>query len=87
MPLFICEKCGAIENSALGIWWTRDYMKDDFIYKDKEDYGKALCSECAPEKFKDGSSTKKGKWHNRFPKEYFNKDKHNIKDFMNPKEQ
>lgn len=35
MPLFICEKCGAIENTALGYYWPARYCKEP-----------ALCSEC-----------------------------------------
>lgn len=54
MPLFICENCNAIENTALGDYWSK-HIK--------------LCSECA-----------RGKWHNRFPKEKFNKKKWRIVD-------
>ncbi len=36
MPLFKCEKCGCVENTALcGYWWRGNK--------------KALCSECDPE--------------------------------------
>ena len=36
MPLFKCEKCGDVENTALcGYWWKGG--------------GPALCSECDPE--------------------------------------
>lgn len=67
MPLFVCEKCGAIENTALGTYWARE----SFRFKDHPELdGKALCSECTPKYFEDGSPTGKGEWHGHFPKEY-----------------
>lgn len=67
MPLFVCEKCGAVENTALGSYWARDHVR----YKDSPELnGKALCSECTPKSFEGGSPTGKGEWHGRFPKEY-----------------
>lgn len=35
MPLFNCEKCGAVENTALGAYWGRKHQKQP-----------ELCSEC-----------------------------------------
>lgn len=69
MPLFVCDKCGCVENTALGRYWTKDW--EDMWDEDNE--GLALCSECAPTKFKDGTSTSTewceyGKWHGKFPK-------------------
>jgi hypothetical protein len=64
MPLFICDKCHCIENTALGRYWSKDLPS-------ASEKGKALCSECS-----------KGKWHSRFPKEKFDKNKHNTKDFI-----
>lgn len=55
MPLFRCDICGCIENTALGHYWPRDFKE----YKGTI-FEKALCSECNP---------RQGKWHNRFPKE------------------
>lgn len=73
MPLFVCAKCKCVENTALGLWWTREIMKDDYVwttvniaYK-----GKGLCSECAPEMCTDGSTTRYGYWHNQFEKEHY----------------
>ncbi len=58
MPLFRCEKCGCIENTALGHYWG------------DTEFSKALCSECEPPFYPDGSVNKSGsKWHNKFPKE------------------
>jgi hypothetical protein len=38
MPLFLCDECGVIENTALSSYWSRKEYADE----------KALCSECAP---------------------------------------
>jgi hypothetical protein len=67
MPLFVCENCGVIENTALGHYWSRKAVKVSKL----ELQGKALCSECCPETFIDGSPTGKGKWHDKFPKDYW----------------
>ena len=49
MPLFICSKCGVIENTALcGYWW-----------KDKKN---PLCSECDPDLKKWHNKFPKKKW-------------------------
>jgi hypothetical protein len=39
MPLFECEKCHCVENTALCHYWSR-------FYNDRT--GEALCSECDP---------------------------------------
>jgi hypothetical protein len=46
------------------MWWT----KDSKAMWAPEYEGKALCSECGPPTYIDGSKTKFGKWHGRFPK-------------------
>jgi hypothetical protein len=64
MGLFVCEKCKCVENTALGLWWSRnaDYWPEDVK-------GKGLCSECMPETHDDGSLTSNGGgWHGEFPK-------------------
>lgn len=68
MGLFICEKCGAIENTALGFYWGRKGLK----FKDHPELdGKALCSECTPLYYDDGTETGfTGEWHNKFKKKY-----------------
>jgi hypothetical protein len=54
MPLFICDKCDTIENTALGRFWGVKYKGGD-----------ALCSACMPElRYRDYA--KGGKWHGRF---------------------
>lgn len=59
MSLFQCEKCGVIENTSTGHYWNRDskYLRDIM----GDDFGKALCSECGPEK----------KWHDYFEKQFY----------------
>ena len=42
MPIFMCEECGCIENTALSNFWDRYY---DAVDKPKP----ALCSECDPD--------------------------------------
>jgi len=78
MSLFICENCGVIENTALGHFWAKDAVK----FKDSNMNGKALCSECAPCEYEDGSKSKYGKWHGKFPREKFNPEKHDKADFV-----
>ena len=66
MPLFVCDECHAIENTACGHYATRGCG----FLKDKEADKKALCSECTPQEFSDGSRDyRKGKWHGRFEKQ------------------
>lgn len=64
MPLFICDKCNCVENTALGHFWGRDMeLFGPELQK------KALCSECMPDTYSDGSKNEDGgKWHGRFPK-------------------
>ncbi len=68
MSLFVCDKCGCVDNTALGRYWSKDM---DFWADDNK--GLALCAECAPSTYKDGSPAgvirRFGKWHNQFPKE------------------
>lgn len=64
MGLFVCDKCGCIENTALGFYWGRYLIK----WKDSNLNGLALCSECAPSYYSDGGKTNYGKWHGKFPR-------------------
>ncbi len=68
MPLFVCENCNCVENTALGFYWGRD-DKDLTFGANHPLNGKALCSECVPLKFSDGSAAGRGKWHGKFSKE------------------
>lgn len=68
MPLFVCDKCGAIDNTALGFYWSRNRVN----FKDPALKGMALCTRCVPEEYDDGSKTGyNGKWHNKFPLELY----------------
>jgi hypothetical protein len=63
--LFVCQKCGCVENTACGHYWGRERncFGEDLI-------GLALCSECTPDHYIDGSPNPRGgKWHGRFTKE------------------
>ena len=68
MPIFICENCGCIDNTALGgTYWTRNADIYPAEYR-----GKILCQLCAPKKFDDGTPNKEaGTWHDIFPREKF----------------
>ena len=79
MSIFKCEKCGCAENTALGWYWARKMVADDADWSEVgEEYkGKALCSECAPKFYKDGTPTGFGKWHGHFPKEPYKEEEDN----------
>lgn len=64
MPLFVCENCHAIDNTGCGgTYWV---SKAAGVSDGDE---KALCVECAPTEFADGSRDEDaGKWHDLFPK-------------------
>jgi hypothetical protein len=64
MSLFVCDKCGCVDNTATGHYWCKDMD----MFEDPTLKGLALCSECAPDKFSDGSSSELGKWHSKFEK-------------------
>ena len=66
MPLFICEKCECVDNTALGSYWSRNIGVFD------APFNIALCSECAPLTFNDGTKTGySGKWHGKFEKLHY----------------
>lgn len=59
MPLFVCEACRALENTALGWYWARKLLGDP----------RALCCVCAPRTYDDGTKTEyDGRWHGEFPR-------------------
>jgi len=71
MSLFQCENCGVVENTACALQGIKPLDDGDFDFTGMEDRkGKLLCSECAPRKFMDGSSTQLGEWHGRFDKTF-----------------
>lgn len=63
MPLFICAKCGCVENTALCTYWFRTDLK--YCDELKEYQDKPLCSECG---IAEKGRMIPGRWHNRFPK-------------------
>lgn len=71
MGLFKCAKCECVENTALGLYWTK-HNPEFFVWsKENEAFkGKPLCSECAPEKLTNGNYTGYGSWHDRFEKKH-----------------
>lgn len=78
MPLFVCDKCGCVENTALGHYWTKGFKE----FKNTE-WENALCSECTPLTFPNGEkSGAKGKWHDKFPKEKYKPGKIDEKHFI-----
>ena len=65
MSLYVCEKCGCIDNTACG--GQSVFRNSSWV--PEESKGKYLCCECTPIHFSDGSINEDaGKWHNRFPK-------------------
>lgn len=73
MPLFVCEKCGVIENTALSTYWSRNLLKPEKWDEEIRPYhGKALCSECVRyEPIGNGNlRAVPGEWHGQFPKQY-----------------
>ena len=63
MALFICAKCGCVENTALS---TFHYRKDLKYTDGLEEYqDKPLCSECGRRYH---GRMIPGKWHGQFPK-------------------
>lgn len=69
MSLYQCEKCGCIENTALGWYHCR---KMGIAIQPKEEQGLALCSACGPTNYTDGKTIEKtGKWHGKFRRRFF----------------
>ena len=67
MPMFICDTCSGIENTALGTAWDRATGAYTGLLVKDHAAVEALCSECTPpEKAFRG---KGGVWHGEFPKE------------------
>lgn len=74
MSLFVCAKCGCIENTALGHYWCRNNIEWFEWPEDLAEFkGRALCSECMPQYYKNGTRHSNGEWHGRFEKEHWSK--------------
>jgi hypothetical protein len=80
MPLFVCEECHTIDNTATGFYWSVGVV----FFMDETKNNKALCCACIPEKYSDGSKASKGgEWHGRFEREKFDINKHDPKHYRN----
>lgn len=75
MSIFVCSKCGCVDNKATSSYWSivhnlfPDAEWDESIKAYK---GKPLCSECCKVVFDETGNNPRyvpGKWHGRFPKE------------------
>lgn len=85
MPCYVCEKCGCVDNTALGgNFWS--YARSSFLAKGKgghkngvekqPEYIPALCCECHT-----------GKWHGQFEKLHITSNEYymaNLNDLLNP---
>lgn len=69
MSLFICAKCGCIDNTATSSYWMLgigNSLTDlEYTPELKSYRGAPLCSECAKVI---GNKVVPGKWHGLFPK-------------------
>lgn len=73
MGVFICKKCGCVENTAVSSYWTviNNLFPIEYDASLKEYEGKPLCSECGNLTFDEKGYNPKmtpGRWHGRFPK-------------------
>jgi hypothetical protein len=73
MSLFQCDNCGCCENTALAAQgFAMMAHLFDWSYNPELE-GKVLCSACGPVHYNDGTPTKYGVWHNRFPRTFLPK--------------
>lgn len=74
MSLFVCSKCGCIDNTATSYYWALMRPCKNRIYdKSLKGYeGKPLCSECAAIEYSKGGEVVvvPGTWHGKFKKEW-----------------
>lgn len=71
MSLFQCQICGCCENTACAGQGCKGYPETFYDWAGLEDRkGKMLCSACAPLKYRDGTPTKFGRWHGKFPRTF-----------------
>lgn len=74
MSLFICAKCGCVDNTATSSYWRIAMHRSFPITYDeslKGFEGKPLCSECGRIIYDENAGTDRmipGEWHGRFPK-------------------
>lgn len=73
--MFVCSKCGCIDNTATSCYWALIRPCKNRIYdKSLKGYeGKPLCSECAAIEYSKGDEVVvvPGTWHGKFKKSSF----------------
>ncbi|MBU9200273.1 hypothetical protein KTD31_02485 [Burkholderia multivorans] len=73
MSLFQCHSCGCCENTATSNQGF-SMFPESFDWSGKEALkGFRLCSACGPTRFKDGTATGGGKWHDVFARVFLPK--------------
>lgn len=74
MSLFVCSKCGCIDNTATSCYWALVRPCKNRVYDEslKGYEGKPLCSECAAIEYSKGDEVVvvPGTWHGKFKKEW-----------------
>lgn len=74
MSLFVCSKCGCIDNTATSCYWALVRPCKNRVYDEslKGYEGKPLCSECAAIEYSKGDElvVVPGTWHGNFKKEW-----------------
>ena len=74
MSLFVCSKCGCIDNTATSYYWFLIRPCIGRVYDEslKGYEGKPLCSECAAIEYdkEDQLVVVPGTWHGKFKKEW-----------------
>jgi hypothetical protein len=72
--LFVCSKCGCIDNTATSCYWALVRPCKNRVYDEslKGYEGKPLCSECAAIEYSKGDElvVVPGTWHGNFKKEW-----------------
>lgn len=74
MSIFVCSKCGCVDNTATSSYWsivTNIFPDAEWDESIKAYKGKPLCSECCKVIFDETGNNPRyvpGKWHGRFPK-------------------
>ena len=66
MPIYQCEECGCVDNTARTNYWVRNrkhLISGEYL-------GRALCSACGPNLYLSGEKTPWGQWHNAFKRQY-----------------
>ena len=73
MPLFICNKCGCIDNTAMDntYWLIQMYEPEEKLYSDEWYNTHPVCTECNNLTSSDGSVIGTGKWHGKFEKKHW----------------